>query len=151
MAVVFATAYSVTNRYPRLTGPSDSWLAVLANTTFDLSYTLLSLLLLVVFSAVFMAALTGGRRDYSANGKLLCYRGAWQYGLSSLAVVLVGDHVELMTLVSLLLLVWFLFLFAVALSIANSIPLKRCWLPAIGALLCTTAVMYPVTLLSIFA
>jgi len=118
---------------------SEPWHVILVQLMLSVLYTLLSLALLVFFSTVFISTRAGGKRDYSTNARLLCYRSAWQFAFALVVVSIPLDD-ALRFFINVMVMLWFLLLLAVALSVANNVELKRCWLPAIGAVVCTAVI-----------
>lgn len=113
-------------------------------------HAILFLLLLVVFSAVFVRRGPKTRADYASNARLIGYWYAWQFSLTSVGGLVWHDgHFQL--IFGLLLFAWFAWLLAVALSVANDVALRRCLIPGICALFCSAVVSSWLGLLGWFA
>jgi hypothetical protein len=105
---------------------------------------LLSFVVLILFSTSFVKGVAANNVKYSAN--VIAYWSVWSSLLSSVLVffspslAISGENIVYLA-ISLAKFLWFLSLFVVALSVANNAPLRRCWGIGFAALLVTSLLM----------
>ena len=146
VAVVFAAVYAIAGSF---TGPqhgSDSGEFQGATFAYGLVYSLLYFVVLLVMSATYMRGAVPTETRYSSNANVLAYWFGWRFLFSSFLVffspslAISGENIVFL-IVSVILSLWFLYLYVVALSVVNHAPLRRCWVFGFVALFVTSFFM----------
>jgi hypothetical protein len=102
---------------------------------------ILTFVLLVLLSVAFDPRRPKPRARYSSNTRLIGFWYAWEFSLSGILALVLPVNLGLPGLVfGLLLWAWLVWLFAVALSVAENLAVRKCLVPAICALICASLI-----------
>jgi hypothetical protein len=133
VVVVFAVLYSFASMYPGGVLRERSYESNALLFTFKLAHSLLYFVVLTALSTVFIrGAASDIAIKYSSNANLIAYWFAWRFLVSSILVLsfsslsISGENIVYL-IVSFGMFLWLFIVFVVGLSVANSVPIWRCW------------------------
>jgi len=124
---------------------SDPWQSALPEMVYLVSAFVVEFVMLLAVSTWFMSRRAGGKMDYSANAKVLGFWFAWLAVAAAIASASLEVSYLFYFIVEAFVLLWFLVLLATALSVANGVRVRSCFLPAFCALVLAFVAVYPLS------
>lgn len=140
IVLVFATLYSVSKLLVVLERSFvGSWLAIPYALAVFILLTLMYFAFLVIITALLMKGRVASRREFVQNANAIGYWFAWRCIASSILMLLfpsraiAGENIAYV-ISSVIIFLWFLYLFVSTISVANNTSIRSCWVPGILSL-----------------